>query len=383
MEVDRHAGRGVSSVCLVIVDRANWGRVQPLAQAIRDRGLHLSIVCAGSTAIARFGHADKVIEADGFIIAERLFNEIDSDSPLAKAKSGGLMQYEFAACLSRLTPDVVIVVGDRYQAVPAALAAIGMNIRLIHIQGGEISGSLDERYRHMLTKAADYHVPATERTRDNLIRMGERPESILAVGCPSADLAAKVAGGEPLRPYVLVCYHPDTTCGERAGDEMREVLSAVDRIAIDAKLLWPNIDAFSGDVAKRIRQWLEMPGSFRWQTIKNLSPLDYAQTLASAACAVGNSSSFVRDAGYFGTPVVLVGDRQQGRERGENVTPVPANVTAICGAIQSQLSHGRYQRSHLYGTPGISQRIVEKLLTLEPYGQKRLAYAEQPQEALA
>lgn len=370
-------------VAIALVDRANLGRLLPLMEAMRDEPrIDLEIICGGSTVLERFKSPADDVQADGYLV-HRVWSEFEGDRPIAKARSIGQTTMDYAAKLQEIEPDVLILIGDRYEALGVACAAATMRVPLLHIQGGEVSGALDERYRHAISKMADAHVPATERARDNLIRMGERPESILAVGCPSADLATKVAISEPLRPYVLVCYHPDTTCGERAGDEMREVLSAVDRIAIYAKLLWPNIDAFSGDVAKRIRQWLEMPGSFRWQTIKNLSPLDYAQTLASAACAVGNSSSFVRDAGYFGLPVVLVGDRQEGRERGENVMPVPATVAAIHEAIQSQLSHGRYPPSDLYGKPGISKRIVERLLTLEPYGQKRLAYAEQPQEALA
>lgn len=373
---------------VAIIDRANLGRLLPLMEAMRDETrIDLSIICGGSTVLERFAQPANDVEAAGYAV-HRVWSEFEGDRPIAKARSLGQTCKDYAAKLQEIDPDVLVLIGDRYEALGVASAAATMRVPICHLQGGEVSGALDERYRHAITKLADYHVPATARARDNLIRMGERPESILAVGCPSADLAENIRprhiylGNEPVHS-LLVCYHPDTTCGERAGEEMEAVLDAVRRTNIRAKILWPNMDAFSGDVAKRIRQQAQqrLAAQPAWETIKNLPPLEYQQCLADAACCVGNSSSFVRDAGFYGTPVALVGTRQDGRERAANVLDCCAGDCRQ--AIEHQLSNGRYPPSDLYGKPGISKRIVERLLTLEPYGQKRLAYAEQPQECAA
>ena len=387
------AGRGqkdwkMLKVAMAAIDRANWGRLLPLAEALRaEPRIDLTIICGGSTVLERFAQPANDIEAASYRV-HRVWSEFEGDAPIAKARSLGQTCQDYAAKFQELQPDVLVMIGDRYEALGVACAAATMRIRTVHLQGGEVSGALDERYRHSISKLCEYHIPATARARDNLIRMGERPEAILAVGCPSADLANGI--NEPIvelhrrwhgyHTYLLVCYHPDTTCGERAGEEMEAVLDALPLRPI--KILWPNMDAFSGEVAKRIRQRVSMPGC-HWQTIKNLPPLKYAEMLSDAACCVGNSSSFVRDSGFYGVPVVLVGDRQHGRECAENILPCRADAAEIRAAIESQLAHGCYAPSNLYGSPGISARIVEKLLTLEPYGQKRLAYADKAEECMA
>lgn len=359
-------------VCLSIIDRANWGRLEPLAREMQsDTRIDLSLLCGGSTTLKRFGGLADELAGDGYDVASRLFNEIEGSTPLTMARSGGLCQMDAAAELARLDPNIVVLIGDRYQALAVATAAVTLGIPLVHLQGGEVSGSLDERYRHAITKLADYHVPATKRAAEYLIRMGERPESILCVGCPGVDI---VPVEDWIQPHcVLVVYHPDTNCAETACGEMRAVLMATQAAAHNhlKEVFWPNIDAGADEVSKVIRQHAELSNL---TTIKNLSPAEYAGLLKNAACAIGNSSSFIRDSARFGTPVVLVGSRQDGRERGPNVMSVPAKSDVIAAAIRQQLSHGRYDPSDLYGSPGISQRICEAIVALEPVREKRLAY---------
>lgn len=359
-------------VCMALIDRANWGRTKPVAEAIRAHpDLELSIVCGGSMPLARFKNPAEQILNEGYPVVA-LYHEIEGSVPVSMARSGGLAQMDFAAAFERTKPDIVYMVGDRYQAVAVAMAAVTLGIPLVHQQGGEISGSLDERYRHAITKLADYHVPATERARENLIRMGERPESILAVGCPSADLAAQI---EPSpSDYLLVVFHPDTDCPETAARDMTELLDGVYRTGKPVKLLWPNIDAGSDSVAKAIRTFRDAsPRAKTWEYITNVEPEEYLRLLANAACCVGNSSSFVRDAGYFGTPALIVGDRQADRERSS--TCVNVSPRLITYALET-LPNVRPEPSDLYGKPGISKQIAEALATLEPYGHKRLTFSE-------
>ena len=364
-------------ICLALVDRANWGRVKPVAEAIRaNPNLELSVICGGSMVLSRFKDPAKQIESEGFNVEHRLYTEIEGSIPLSQARSSGLAQMDFAQAFAESKPDLIYLVGDRYQAVAVAMAAVTLGIPLIHQQGGEISGSLDERYRHAITKLADFHVPATERARDNLIRMGERPESILATGCPSRDLADRITAKND--DYILVAFHPDTNCPEKAGEQVWQVLDAVIRSGrANVKVMWPNVDAGSGSVGKAIRMFREnFTWAQNWEYITNVEPIEYLQLLANAACAVGNSSSFVRDSSFLGTPVVLVGNRQDGRECGENVMRVPCEFGAIRTDIDRQLLCGRYFPSDLYGKPGISQEIAERLATLEPLGDKRLEFSE-------
>jgi UDP-N-acetylglucosamine 2-epimerase len=185
--------------------------------------------------------------------------------------------------------------------------------------------------------------------------------------------------------YMLVLFHPTTTeyGGERA--QMEELLEALDRIAKPAILLWPNIDAGSDHISKAIRVFRDQRRAPWLRTMTNLSPESYLKVLGNAACAVGNSSSFVRDAGYFGTPVVLVGGRQEGRETDVHVTPCSPQADVIEHAIRHQLAHGRYAPSTLYGDGQVAGRIANALASLRPYTQKRLHYIHdnQPEELRA
>jgi UDP-N-acetylglucosamine 2-epimerase len=176
------------------------------------------------------------------------------------------------------------------------------------------------------------------------------------------------------RPYLLVVFHPTTTeyGGERT--QMRALLDALDEIAMPTLLLWPNIDAGADHISKEIRIFRADRTPAWLRTLTNVSPEDYLRVLSHAACAVGNSSSFVRDAGYFGTPVALVGNRQDGRETDEHVTRVAPLTGEIVTCVRRQLAHGRYEPSTLYGDSFASERISNALATLKPYVQKRLDY---------
>jgi UDP-N-acetylglucosamine 2-epimerase len=226
--------------------------------------------------------------------------------------------------------------------------------------------------------------------------MGERPDTILGTGCPSSDIARTldrvldpavvngVGGGAHIdvtRPYLLIVFHPTTTeyGGERR--QIEEMLAALAELSQQTILLWPNIDAGSDHISKAIRVFREANRPSWLRTLINLTPENYLRVLANAACAVGNSSSFVRDAGYFGTPVVLVGNRQQGREVDVHVTQVAPLQEEIVRAVKTQLTHGSYAPSVLYGDGYVSGRLAESLATAPLYVQKRLHYVNEAQKA--
>jgi UDP-N-acetylglucosamine 2-epimerase len=228
--------------------------------------------------------------------------------------------------------------------------------------------------------------------------MGERAETILGVGCPSSDIARQFDRGlrpeivnvrgsgatiDVAKPFLLVLFHPTTTefGGERK--QMEEILESLRQISMPTILLWPNIDAGSDHVTKAIRVFRDHVKPAWLRTLINLSPEHYLKVLANAACAIGNSSSFVRDAGYFGTPIVLVGNRQEGRETDVHVTQVPPVSADVVACIRSQLAHGRYAPSTLYGDGHVAEKIAAGLAGLKPYVQKRLDYIYREAEGVA
>jgi UDP-hydrolysing UDP-N-acetyl-D-glucosamine 2-epimerase len=384
-------------VCVVLVDRANYGRLKPVMHAIAAHPkLQLQVLAAGTMVLERFGQPVQVVRADGFRVDGEIYIELEGSTPATMAKSVGFGMVEFASELQRLKPDVVLLIGDRYEALAAAIAAAYMNICLLHIQGGEVSGSIDESARHAISKFSHFHFPSTRRSAEYLVRMGERPDSILGIGCPSSDIARSLdckltldvlhrhGGGatlDPNRPFLLVVFHPTTTefGGERA--QMEALLAALNDLRQQTVILWPNIDAGSGHVSKAIRVFRERERPTWLRTLINLPPEEYLKVLANTACAVGNSSSFVRDAGYFGTPVVLVGNRQDGRETDVHVTRARPVHQEILQTIRTQLNHGRYAPSSLYGDGRVSQRIADALATLNPYIQKRLHFVYESEDA--
>lgn len=384
------AKKNPRKVCVVLVDRANYGRLKPVMYAIDAHPeLQLQVIAAGTMVLERFGSPVEVVRRDGFNIDGEIYIELEGSTPATMAKSVGFGVVEFASELQRLRPDLVLLIGDRYEALSAAIAAAYMNLCIVHVQGGEVSGSIDESARHAITKLAHFHCPSTKRSRDFLLRMGEAPDTILDIGCPSSDIArtihpkfpAEIVNGsgsgaliDEHKPFLLVIFHPTTTEFGVEKAEMREVLNALDEIRMQTILLWPNIDAGADRISKAIRVFRDHRAPSWLRTLTNLEPDTYLQVLAGAACAIGNSSSFVRDASFFGTPVVLVGERQEGRETSENVTHSAPVTPLLVETIRKQLANGRYEPSTLYGDGFIAGRISAALARLTPYVQKRLHY---------
>jgi UDP-hydrolysing UDP-N-acetyl-D-glucosamine 2-epimerase len=351
--------------------------------------LELQVLAAGTMLLERFHQPVQVVREDGFSVDGEIYLELEGSTPATMAKSVGFGVIEFASEFQRLKPDLVLLIGDRYEMLAAAIAAAYMNICIAHIQGGEVSGSIDESARHAITKFAHFHFPSTRRSAEYLARIGENPDTILAIGCPSSDIARILdrtlssevvnAGGSGAlidisKPFLLVLFHPTTTeyGGER--QQMDEVLEALHRLQLQTILLWPNIDAGADHISKAIRVFRDQTKPTWLRTLTNLTPEHYLKVLANVSCAIGNSSSFVRDASFLGTPVVLVGSRQEGREIGEHVLPVGPVAVEVVEAAQMQLAHGRYASSTLYGDGYVSERIAEMLARLTPYPQKRLHY---------
>ena len=385
------------TVCVVLVDRANYGRLWPVMKAIKDHpSLRLQTLCAGTMLLERFGRAEKVVAADGFEVSGRVYMELEGSVPTTMAKSVGLGILEFTNEFQRLAPDMVLVIGDRYEALAAAIAAAYMNLPLIHIQGGEVSGSIDESARHAITKFAHLHFPNTQRSAEYIVRMGEDPAHVHNFGCPVGDyirgldtelppdLLKRIGVGPVFRleeGFLLVIYHPVTTGFGSERAKVEQLLAAIDEIRRPTLWIWPNIDAGSDDISKVLRVYRENGRGDWLHLIKNLDPVTFQKCLKRTDCAIGNSSSFIRDSSFSGTPVVLVGDRQVGREHADNLLACPAEKEAVKKAVLRQLLHGRYKPSDLYGNGGAAVKIVAKIAEFVPYAQKRLHFIQEKQNS--
>jgi UDP-hydrolysing UDP-N-acetyl-D-glucosamine 2-epimerase len=377
-------------ITVPLVDRANYGRMKPVLEALHAcPDVELQIICTGSMVLERFASPVKEVLRDGLPVCSEVYIEVEGSIPSTMAKSVGMGVIEFASELQRLKPDIVLCIGDRYEMLAFVVAASCMNICIAHVQGGEVSGSIDESIRHAISKFAQYHFPSTRRAADYLIAMGESPDTVFHVGCPSSDIARRnrtLATSEMVNstgsgakinlaePYALVVFHPVTTAFGEDVDDVMDVLNALERVGMQTVWLWPNIDAGADHVSKVLRQFRDERRPAWLRLAKNFGPEAYASLLAKATVAVGNSSSFVRDSGFYGTPVVLVGDRQKGREFSHNVLPVRVDADAIYRAVQKHLVHGRYPPSTLYGDGNVAPRIARILTEVPLYVQKTIDY---------
>ena len=187
------------TIAVVITARPSYSRVKSVLQAIKAHpDLELKVVVAASALLDRYGGAVSVIERDGFEIAARVFNQLDGDHPALMGKTTGLGLIELSSILVQLKPDIVVTVADRFETIATAIAAAYAGIPLAHIQGGEITGNIDEKVRHAVTKLADYHLVASEAAAGRVLRMGEPPGSVFVTGCPSIDLAREIEGATEL-----------------------------------------------------------------------------------------------------------------------------------------------------------------------------------------
>jgi len=380
-------------VCVVVTARPSYSRIKTALIAIREHpDLELQLVLAASALLDRYGRVEEQIHEDGFEVAARVFMVLEGENPTSMAKTTGIGLLELATVMDNLRPDMVVTIADRFETMATATAAAFMGIPLAHVQGGEVTGSIDERVRHAVTKLSDIHFPSTRQAGDRLERMGEAPERVFVTGCPSIDLAAEAAGSRALdfdpftryggvgellnldEGYIVVMQHPVTTEYTDARDHALEVLHAVDGSGLNALWFWPNVDAGSDGTSSGIRWFRENHPHARMHFFRNMAPTDFLELLIHSRGIVGNSSVAIRECEFLGVPAVDIGTRQSGRERGANVVPAGYDRGEIQTAILAQADHGRYDSGHLYGDGLAGERIAKHLAEVELTADKRLAY---------
>ncbi len=365
----------IATVCVVTGSRAEYGLLVWLMKDLAsDPTMRLQVLVTGSHLSRRFGLTVEAVEADGFAIDARVDLGLDDDTPTGVAGSMARGLTGMTEALGRLRPDLVVLLGDRYEIMVAAQAAMLNRVPIAHLHGGEASeGAMDEVIRHAVTKMAHLHFAAAEPYRRRIIQMGETPEHVFTVGALALDgLAAlprqprdqleqrlELPAGAP---FFLVTYHP-ATLGE--GDPG----AAVDRLAaaLDA---WPghqvvitgvNADPGNESVAQAIERWrADRPGRVR--TFGSLGHLLYGAAMREAAAVVGNSSSGIIEAPFLGVPTVNIGIRQQGRVRAASVIDCDESEAGIRAAVARALDPAfraeAARQPYPFGTPGVAGRIA-------------------------
>ena len=337
-------------ICVFIGSRANYGRLLSVLKAIQNHPkLELKLV-TGASAL------DMPME---FIPDVQIQCLADGDNLQAMTLTCSLALAQLGGVLERLKPDAVLLHGDRYEQLPIALTAAYMGIPLVHTEGGDITGTIDERVRHAVTKLADVHFPVTELSRRRIVAMGEYPDMVFTVGSTALDTIADIdLTNNRMEPYVLILHHPNTTKQEEFG----KLVEAVNQLDIYKIWMNPNVDPGSKAMLKLIhRQDVEFS--------KNLSPEEYARLLYNCECAIGNSSSFIKEGAFLGVPAVLVGDRQKGREHGDNV--VFADYDDILPKVKAQMGR-RYPKDYRFGNGRAGKEIADILAEIELGREKKL-----------
>lgn len=372
---------GTRRIGVVTVSRSDYGHLRPVLDGIRRASdLELVLFVAGMHLAPEFGSTVGDIEADGVPIAERVPMLEPGDSPEAIAASTGRGVEGFARAFARQRLNLVVVLGDRFEMLAAAVAALPFALPVAHIHGGEVSeGAMDNQIRHAITKLAHLHFASAEVHARRIAGMGEEAWRIHAVGAPGLD---RIATTEPLSrdvltseldlpldgPWLLVTFHPVTLEYRETASHVEELLAALEKTDGTLVVTYPNADTSGRLIIERLEEFATRHPR-RCRLVRSLGERRYLSLLRHADVMIGNSSSGLIEAPSFGLPVVNVGARQRGRLRGDNVIDVePAREDILRGieAAQTPAFRARARAAaNPYGDGRAAPRIVEVLRTVE------------------
>ena len=380
-------------ICVVITARPSYSRVKSALQAIKAHPeLELQIVVAASALLPRYGSIIDYLEKDGFENPTLVFNVLEGGSLTSMAKTTGIGIIEISTVFDNIKPDIVVTIADRYETMSTAISAAYMNIPLAHIQGGEVTGNIDEKVRHAITKLADYHFVATDDAYKRVIKLGENPEYVFNTGCPSIDIAKKVMENPSLdfdpyqkhkgvgslpdysSGYWVVMQHPVTTEMDESRNNVEETLYAMHSIKEPVFWFWPNIDGGSDGTSNGIRAFREKYNLEYFHFFKNMDPTDFLKLLANSKGIVGNSSVGIRECSYLGVSCINIGGRQDERSRGENVFDVSYNREEIIKALKKVVNRGKIKSTTIYGNGNSGKKIAKILSEIPLRFSKRITY---------
>jgi len=369
------------TIGVVTGTRAEYGLLSSSMEAIRDHpDLGLTVYVTGMHLSPQYGNTRQDIVADGFENLVDVHMLLDGDSKQSMVKSLGVGISSFADVFGRDNPDIVLVLGDRNEALAAGMAAAQMNIPVAHIHGGDTTGGaiIDDSIRHALTKFAHIHFPVSSLSEERIHRLGEEPQRTQVVGAPGlddilageyndpTDVLGRLGISQQDRPLALVVQHSVTTSPKLAGEQMRATLDAISAVDVVPVIIYPNSDAGGKLIIDEIESHLVRE---RAHVFRSLPRSDYLGFMAAADVMIGNSSSGIIEAPSFDLPVVNIGPRQDERERSENTLDVSHETAEIANGIETALTDDFCERvaaaENPYDRGGAAQNICDRLATIE------------------
>jgi len=366
-------------ILIVTERRADYSRFKPILSLLHiDQRFEYDLCVTGLHLVKDHGHTINEIKDDGFQIKyqfKMFLEDIDTTGAMVRGLSKALN--EITKVIENSKPDIILSGFDIAANLAITIAGAHMNIPVAHIQGGEVSGTIDESIRHAMSKFAHFHFASNKDACERLIKMGENKENVFNVGCPSIDALLSVKD-DPYclkkynlkTPFFLVLQHPVTTEYDMAISQMKETINAINKIDEDVLIILPNNDAGYLTMINEINKT-------NYKVIESLGLNDYVNLLKRSEGLIGNSSSGIHETNTFNIPTINIGTRQNGRLRSQNIIDVPHNAEKILNAIKKskKLKNKNYEK--IYGTGNSSKKIIELLNTLnlnKPVLQKKISY---------
>jgi UDP-hydrolysing UDP-N-acetyl-D-glucosamine 2-epimerase len=365
-------------IAVVTVGRSDYGIYYPLLRAIQnDPDCELCLIVGGSHLSPFYGNTVSEIERDGFDIRARVPMLLSGDSPESVSMSIGIGIVNFASAYDAVRPEILVLLGDRFEMLAAAVSALPLRIPVGHIHGGELTeGAMDDAIRHSITKLSHLHFAAAPEYASRIEQMGEEPDRVFVSGSPVVDsifsedplseAELEESLGLPVRDALLVTYHPVTLEHERTGERVLALLDVISRFENRVIFTYPNADTNNAVIVDQLRKYVSCHP--RAYLFVNLGRKKYHSLQRYVAAMVGNSSSGIIEAASFRLPVVNIGDRQKGRLRTPNIIDVPESAAAIESGIRKALSTSfKASLSGMespYGTGDASRKILQVLKTV-------------------
>ncbi|PSI00629.1 UDP-N-acetylglucosamine 2-epimerase [Synechococcus lacustris] len=373
-------------ISVVLTARASYSRIKEIISYLhQSQTVSLELTVAGSMLGDKYGNPYKKVIEDGFNISGKCFNLIEGDERFCPPRSTANLINQLADVFEHSQPDLVITIADRFETIATAIAASYSSTCLLHIQGGETSGNIDDRVRHSITKLSDYHVCFTKKSRDNILRLGEDPSRVALYGCPSIDIARKALKSfekskaqrivpldfsvgtvfDESKPFIVILYHPVTDEYETSSRNTLNLIEAIERMNMPGYWFWPNADLGSSDVSKEIRRAREQGRLSKISFVKDLPSEDFLKLLIKSKALIGNSSVGIREGSFLAIPSVNIGNRQCSREKDNNVITCSYHPSDIVNAFHT-ITSKKIMPSEMYGNGFASKNIAEHILNLSP-----------------
>ncbi len=360
--------------------RAEYGLLYLTISGLHQaEDVELQLLVGGTHLSGEYGHTVDFIEKDGFPIASRMEFLLSSSSPISTGKSMALALMDAVETLTRLEPDVLVILGDRFEAMAVAQAAMLTGTPIAHIHGGErTEGAIDEAIRHSISKMSHLHFTATDEYRKRVIQLGEQPNTVFNFGAPGVDnirqlkLLSRIELADSINfsldaPFFLVTYHPVTLIEDSGVGAMHELLEVLDKFSNHSLVLtFPNADMESQNIVSGLYNYAAKNQN-RVHLAKSLGQIRYLSAMKHCAAVIGNSSSGLIEAPSFGVPTINIGNRQKGRIACESVIHCDDNMESIHSALTKALTEDFKSRCcsavNPYGTGDSSSKIIEILRT--------------------